>query len=259
MQTVTSKDGTSIAFDRLGQGPAVILVSGGSVDRSSNAALAELLAPHFTVYNYDRRGRGPSGDTPPYAVEREIEDIEAVADAAGGTAYLYGSSSGAALALEAARTLPGKITKLALWEVPYIPEGYPRPPADTAQTFTRLVAEGRRGDAAEFFMAKVVGLPPEFVAQARQAPWWPNQEALAHTLAYDATIMGDYRLPADRAAQVTIPTLVLDGSASFPFMHETAVTLASVLPNAQQRTLERQTHDVSAEALASALTAFFAS
>lgn len=259
MQTVTSKDGTRIAFDRLGEGPAVILVSGGSVDRSSNAALAELLAPHFTVYNYDRRGRGPSGDTPPYAVEREIEDIEAVADAAGGAAYLYGSSSGAALALEAARKLPTKITKLALWEAPYIPEGYPRPPADTAQIFSNLVAEGRRGDAAEFFMAQVVGMPPEFVAQARNAPWWPAQEALAHTLAYDATIMGDYRIPAERAAEVTIPTLVLDGSASFPFMHETAVTLASVLPNAQQRTLEGQRHDAAPEALASAVTEFFAS
>jgi pimeloyl-ACP methyl ester carboxylesterase len=259
METVTSKDGTTIAFDRLGNGPAVILVSGGSVDRSSNASLAEQLAPHFTAFNYDRRGRGPSGDTPPYAVEREIEDIDAVVEAAGGSAFLYGSSSGAVLAMEAARQLPsGRITKLAMWEPPYIPEGLPRPPADTAKIFSDLVAQGRRGDAAEFFMAKVVGLPPEFVAQARNSPWWPAQEALAHTLAYDATVMGDYTLPAERVKQVTVPTLVLDGGASFPFMSITAQALADLFPNGQRRTLEGQSHDVSAEALAPVLTEFFA-
>jgi pimeloyl-ACP methyl ester carboxylesterase len=257
METVTSKDGTTIAFDRLGNGPAVILVSGGSVDRSSNTALAEQLAPHFTVYNYDRRGRGPSGDKPPYAVEREIEDIDAVVEAAGGVAYLYGSSSGAALALEAARQLPGRITKLALWEPPYIPEGFPRPPADTAKIFSDLVAQGKRGEAADFFMAKVVGLPPEFVAQAHSSPWWPAQEALAHTLAYDATIMGDYKLPVERVKEVTIPTLVMDGGASFPFMAPTANAIAENLPNGQRATLEGQGHDASAEALASAMDPFF--
>ena len=258
MQSVTSKDGTTITYEQLGSGPAVILVSGGSVDRSSNAGLAALLAPHFTVYNYDRRGRGESGDTQPYAVEREVEDIEAVADAAGGSAYIYGSSSGAALAMEAARQLPGKITKLAMWEPPYIPDGFQRPPADTAQTFSDLVAQGKRDEAAEHFMAKVVGLPPEFVAQARTSPWWPAQIALAHTLAYDATIMGDYTLPAERAAEVKIPTIVLDGGASFPFMHPTAVALAKALPNGQQRTLEGQRHDADAEVLAAAVGEFFA-
>lgn len=258
MKAVTSKDGTTITYEQLGAGPAVILVCGGSVDRMSNAGLATLLAEHFTVYNYDRRGRGESGDTPPYAVEREIEDIEAIADVAGGTAYLYGSSSGAALAMEAARQLPTKITKLALWEPPYIPEGFPRPPANTAQIFSDLVAQGKRDEAAEFFMAKVVGLPPEFVAQARTSPWWPAQLALAHTLAYDATVMGDYTLPAERADEVKIPTLVMDGGASFPFMHPTAVTLAGALPRGQQRTLEGQGHDAAPEALAAAVGEFFA-
>lgn len=259
MDNVTSKDGTVIAYDRLGAGPAVILVCGGSVDRMSNAALAELLAAHFTVFNYDRRGRNESGDTPPYAVAREIEDIAAVAEAAGGAAYLYGASSGAVLAMEAARALPNTITKLALWEPPYIPDGFPRPPADTAQTFSDLVAAGRREDAAEFFMAKVVGLPPEFVAQARQAPFWAGQVALAHTLAYDATIMGDYILPTARVAEVKIPTLVMDGGASFPFMRPTAQALAEHLPHATRVTLEGQGHDASAESLATALIAFFAS
>jgi pimeloyl-ACP methyl ester carboxylesterase len=258
MQTVTSKDGTSIAFDRLGDGPPVILVCGGSVDRMSNAPLAALLATHFTVFNYDRRGRGDSGDTQPYAVDREVEDIDAVVDAAGGQAFLYGSSSGAALALEAARALPTRITKLALWEPPYIPEGsLPRPPADTARTYTELVTAGRRGDAVEFFMVKVVGLPAEFVAQARTAHWWPTQEALAHTLAYDATIMGDYSLPTERAAAVTVPTLVIAGGASLPLMRVTAQALAGILPNGQTRTLEGQEHDVAAEAIAPVLVAFF--
>ena len=197
--------------------------------------MADLLATHFTVFNYDRRGRGASGDTPPYAVEREVEDIDAVVDAAGGSAYLYGASSGAALALEAAHQLPTRITRLALWEPPYIPEGFPRPPADTAKIFSDLVAAGKREDAAEFFMAKVVGLPPEFVAQARTSPFWAGQVALAHTLAYDATIMGDYTLPTERVAEVKIPTLVMDGGASFPFMHVTAQALVDHLPNPQRR------------------------
>ncbi len=257
MDNVTSKDGTIITYDRLGEGPAVILVSGGSVDRFSNASLAELLSKQFTVFNYDRRGRNESGDTPPYAVAREVEDIAAVADAAGGSAYLYGSSSGGALALEAARQLPTNIAKLAVWEVPYIPDGYPRPPANTAQIFSDLVAAGKREEAAEFFMAKVVGLPPEFVAQARTSPWWPGQLALAHTLAYDATIMGDYTLPVERVAEVTIPTLVLYGNASMPFMPESARAIVDHLPDGRVRMLEGQSHDVAAEAIAPVLAEFF--
>jgi pimeloyl-ACP methyl ester carboxylesterase len=258
MDRVTSKDGTSIAFDKLGDGPPVILVTGGSVDRSSNASLADALAPDFTVFNYDRRGRGPSGDTPPYAVQREIEDIEAVIGAAGGSACLYGSSSGAALALEAAASgLP--IKKLALWEPPYIVGDFKRPPPDTARTYTELVNAGRRGDAVEYFMTTVVGLPPEFAANARTQPWWPHQEELAHTLAYDATIMADYSVPAMRCAAVAVPTLVIDGAGSFDFMGATADAVAAAIPNAQRRTLEGQSHDVSADALAPVLKEFFTS
>jgi pimeloyl-ACP methyl ester carboxylesterase len=243
MHTVTSRDGTTIAYDRLGDGPPVVLVTGGSVDRQSNAGLADALAGDFTVYNYDRRGRGPSGDTPPYAVEREVEDIAAVLEVAGTPAGLYGSSSGAALALEAAaRGLP--IAKLALWEPPYSVHGRPDLPDDTASVYDELVKAGRRGDAVEYFMAKVVGLPPEFVAGARQAPWWAQQEALAHTLAYDATIMGDYTLPAASAKAVTVPTLILVGGASFGFMVETADALAALIPDARRVTLEAQEHDV---------------
>ena len=258
MDSVTSKDGTTIAFDRLGSGSAVILVSGGSVDRGSNAGVADILSSDFTVFNYDRRGRGPSGDTPPYAVEREIEDIDAVVTAAGGSAYLYGSSSGAVLALYAAEKLPGRITKLALWEPPFILDPSARPPADQVEQYNKMLAEGRRGDAAQYFMEKVVRMPAEFVASARSQPWWAATEALAHTLPYDATIMGDYSLPLEVAKAVTIPTIVLAGGASFPFMIETAEALSKALPAGQTRTLEGQSHDVAPEVIGPALREFFA-
>lgn len=257
METVTSRDGTEIAFDRIGSGPPVILVSGGSVDRMSNAGLAQELASDLRVLNYDRRGRGPSGDTQPYAIEREIEDIAAVLEAAGGEAGIYGSSSGAVLAMLAAGAglaLP----KLAMWEPPYIPEGWPRPPEDQVEQYETMVAEGRRGDAVEFFMAKVVGMPPEFVAGARSQPWWGATEALAHTLAYDARIMGDYRIPMDRVAEVKAETLVIAGGADMPFMRETAQALGDALPNGSVRFLDGQGHNVDTAVLAPVLKGFFA-
>lgn len=257
METVTSRDGTEIAFDRIGQGPPVILVSGGSVDRMSLAGLAEQLSKDLTVLNYDRRGRGPSGDTQPYAIDREIEDIEAVIEAAGGEAGIFGSSSGAVLAMLAtAAGLP--ITKLAMWEPPYMPEGMPTPPADQVERYETMVAEGRRGDAVEYFMSKVVGMPPEFVAGARSQPWWGATEALAHTLAYDARIMGDYRIPVDRAANVKVPALVIAGGADMPFMRDTATALAEALPDGETRFLDGQGHDVDMAVLAPVLTGFFA-
>ncbi len=257
LQYVTSKDGTTIAYDRMGDGPAVVLVSGGSVDRSSNAGLGEQLARQFTVYNYDRRGRGPSGDTQPYAIEREIEDIDAVIGAAGGSANLYGSSSGAALALFA--TAAGSpVTKLALWEPPWILDENRRPPADTATIYRRLVAEDRRGDAVEFFMSKVVGMPDEFVASAKTQPWWPWQEALAHTLAYDAEVMADYSLPIEAIKRVKVPTIVLVGGASFDFFGPTAKAIAEALPGTEVKTLEGQEHNVDPAVLGPAVAEFFA-
>jgi len=170
---------------------------------------------------------------------------------------LYGTSSGAALAIEAAASGLA-ITKLALWEPSYIVEGRTRPPADTARIYADLVAAGRRGDSVEYFMAKVVGLPPEFVAEARKAPWWRAQEALPHTLAYDATIMGDYSLPAERVASVTVPTLEIDGEATFPWLNKTAQAIADIIPDAQRRTLEGQTHNVASEAIAPVWRSFSA-
>lgn len=255
MRTVASKDGTAIAFDRLGEGPPVILVGGASVDRMSNAPLAKLLSADFTVFNFDRRGRGDSGDTHPYAVEREIDDIVAIVGEAGGDARLYGISSGAALALRAASSgVP--VTRLALWEPPFILDESMRPPADQVEQLERMVAEGRRGDAAEYFMREVVQMPPEIVTDARTQPWWPAQEALAHTLAYDARIMGDYAIPLDVVASVRVPTLVLAGGADIPWMRETARSLADALPRGRTRFLEGQGHSVDDEVLAPALREF---
>jgi pimeloyl-ACP methyl ester carboxylesterase len=258
METVTSRDGTTIAFDRLGAGPPVVLVCGGSTDRQANAGLAQVLADDFTVLNFDRRGRGDSGDTLPYAIEREIEDIEAVIDAAGGSAHLWGSSSGAALALEAAEHLDGKIRKLALWEPPFIIDPAQRPPDDQVEQYERMVAEGRRGDAVEFFMSKVVKMPDDFVAFARTQPFWAGQEKIAHTLAYDARIMRDYSVPLERAARVTVPTQVLAGGADIPWMRETAQALAEAMPNGSARFLEGQGHNVDMQVLGAALVEFFA-
>jgi pimeloyl-ACP methyl ester carboxylesterase len=257
MNIVVSTDGTKIAFDRLGEGPPLALVGGASVDRSSAAPLAELLAADLTVFNVDRRGRGDSGDTPPYAVEREIEDIRAVLEEAGGSANLYGSSGGAALALEAtAAGLP--VRKLALWEPPYILDETKRPPSDHVERLEKMIAEDRRGDAAAYFMREVVRAPAEFVAEARTQPWWAAQEALAHTLVYDARVLGDYSLPTDRAESIDAPTLVLAGGIDFPWMRDTAHALANALPQGQTQMLEGQGHAVDAAAIAPALKQFFA-
>jgi pimeloyl-ACP methyl ester carboxylesterase len=256
METVTSKDGTTIAFDRLGSGPPVVLVCGGSVDRTADGALAQELASDFTVFNYDRRGRGDSGDTLPYAIGHEVEDIDAVIEAAGGSACLWGSSSGAVLALIATESgVP--VTKLALWEPPFVPEDVPRPPEDQVSQYETMVAEGRKGDAVEYFMTKVIGMPPEVVAGARTQPWWPATEALAPTLAYDARIMGDYTIPRDLVASVKVPTLVVAGGADFPWMRQTAETLVDALPDGEIRILEGQGHDVDPGVLAPVLSEFF--
>lgn len=261
MNFVTSRDGTTIAYDRSGEGPALILVDGALCSRSFGpmGPLAALLAPHFTVYAYDRRGRGESGDTAPFAVEREVEDIEALITEAGGSAFVYGISSGAALAFEAARQLPSTITKLALYEPPYTLD------ADAIRRFKEyrtqlgeVLAEGRRGDAVELCM-RLVGAGDEGVARTRQSPVWPAFEAVAPTLAYDAAALGDSSVPTERAAAVTIPTLVMAGGATFPFIQAAAVALAGALPNGRQRTLEGQTHEVAPEALAPVLVEFFAS
>jgi pimeloyl-ACP methyl ester carboxylesterase len=262
METVTSKDGTTIAFDRMGDGPPVILVDGAFGHRrfGPNEPLAPLLAEHFTVYTYDRRGRGGSGDTPPYAVEREVEDLDALIGAAGGSASLYGISSGAALALAAAaRGLP--VTRLALFEAPFVvDDSRPPIPDDYLDRLNQLVAEDRRADAIRLFMTKGVGLPGVVVTMMRLMPAWSKLKAVAHTAPYDAAVLGDTGsgrpLPADRWASVTVPTLVLVGEKSPVWMRNAMRALADTLPHARHQVLPRQTHIVKPKVLAPALVEF---
>jgi len=263
MPKVTSKDGTQIAYEKQGAGPAVILVDGALCYRSFGPMqhLAQLLAPHFTVTTYDRRGRGESSNSKPYAVEREVEDIDALIREAGGSVFLYGISSGACLALEAAIQLGDKIRKLALYEPPYNTEpGALQQWNDYRKQLGDLLAADRRGDAVALFM-QLVGTPADQIGGMRQAPVWPMFEAVAPTLAYDAAAIGENRsAPVERATHVTAPALVMDGGANLafmPFMHASATALAKAIPHAQQHTLEGQTHDVNLEVLAPVLVEFF--
>lgn len=258
---VVSKDGTSIAFDRVGAGPPLILVDAAMCYSGfgPSIALAKLLAEKFTVYTYDRRGRGESGDTQPYALEREIEDIEAILTAAGGSAFVWGFSSGGILALEAANRLSG-IRKLAMYEPPLVvDESRPATKSDWMRISYALAA-GRRGDAVKAFL-KMVGVPAAFAALMPIMPMWSRMKAIAHTLPYDGAITQDYQqgkaLPAKRWASVKIPALVMDGGNSEAWMRNGNRALANALPNAQYRTLEGQKHDVKPKAHAPVLIEFF--
>jgi pimeloyl-ACP methyl ester carboxylesterase len=256
MESVRSKDGTAIAVERLGSGPAVVLIAGASCDRGVHADLAELLAEEFTVFNYDRRGRGDSADTAPYAIEREIEDLDAVIASAGGEAMVFGNSSGAVLALRAAATGVA-VTKLALWEPPFMTDAdAPRRQQAYVAKLTELLDAGRNGDAMALFL-KSIGMPDEMVAGMRQAPMWLGMEAIAPTLLYDAIVMDDSTVPSALVASVKAPTLVLDGSETGAWAVESARALEETLPNPQRHTFQGQNHAIAWDVLAPVLKRFF--
>jgi pimeloyl-ACP methyl ester carboxylesterase len=257
---VISSDGTTIAFDRLGQGPPVILVGGAFQYRAFDprtGELAKLLADAgFTVYHYDRRGRGESTNGRPYSVQREVEDIDALVGDAGAPVALFGMSSGAALAIAAVASGVG-VTKLAVYEPPFVvDDSRPRVPGDTARRIAELADSGRRGEAVELFMTAAVAVPAEMVTQMKQAPVWAGFTGMAHTLAYDVEVLGDYEVPA-AASELRIPVLVGDGDASPAWMRSAAAALADAVPNAQRITFRGQTHDIAPELLAPALAGFF--
>jgi pimeloyl-ACP methyl ester carboxylesterase len=259
MSTVTSADSTMIAFDQFGDGPPVIMTAGAFNTRSTTEPLAKALAPQFTVLNYDRRGRGESGDTTPYAVEKEIEDIAALIAAAGGSASVFGYSSGATLALEAAAA-GLSITHLVLYEPPFnTDDSYPRLPADFADQLARLVSAGRRGEAVELYQTTAVGIPEDVVAQMRHAPFRPGLEAMAHTLAYEAAIIGDRSLPAALLAAVTIPALVITGEQSPSFLRNAARAAARALSDGRLAVLPGQTHDINPGVIAPVMAKFLIS
>jgi pimeloyl-ACP methyl ester carboxylesterase len=258
METVTSRDGTTLAFHRTGEGPAVVLVPGALSTRGSGPGELELLlaAAGFTVFGYDRRGRGDSGDTAPYAVEREIEDLQAVIEAAGGTAYVFGSSSGGQLALRSARVLP-QIHKLAVYEPPIIVDDSREPlPPDYVE---RLDAASP-GEALTIFMTDAIGLPGPILDQMRGSPMWPALEGVAHTLAYDGRVVGDTMSGHPLGAEwgeVAAPVLVVTGGASERFMRDGGEALAALLPNASCEVLDGEEHNVDPKVLAPSLIDFF--
>lgn len=259
---VISRDGTTIAYEKLGQGPALVVIDGATAARTAAQPLAQLLAPDFSVYIYDRRGRGDSTDTPPYAVAKEVADLAALIDLAGGSASLFGMSSGGALALEAASSLGSKVEKLAVYEVPYdSSEAGVRAWKEFRPKLAGLLAAGDHEGALSFFM-KFVGAPEAAIEGMRKSPQWRAMVAMAPTLAYDVAVVGEERVvPAERFARIQAPALILDGRASqekMPFMRATADELARVIPGAQRKTLEGQDHQVDEKALAPVLKEFFA-
>ncbi|MEQ8675046.1 MAG: alpha/beta hydrolase [Aggregatilineales bacterium] len=262
MQHVISKDGTKIAYEKSGNGAALILVDGafGTRKFGPNGDLAKLLTEHFTVYTYDRRGRGDSGDTPPYTVEREVEDLDALIQVAGGSVLLYGISSGAGLALEAARQ-GLSIKKLAIFEAPYFLDDSRAPlPADYMAQMRTLTKADKRGDLVKLFMTKGVGVPAIFVFMMRFMPAWSKLKSVAHTVLYDSMIVEPYQhgkpLSPQEWASVSMPTLVTVGGKSPDWMRNGMQSLAETLPDAKLVTLPGQTHIVKVEALAPELINF---
>ncbi|MGH3761539.1 alpha/beta fold hydrolase [Actinophytocola sp.] len=226
MNTLTSTDGTTIAYDRAGTGPAIVFVAGAFNDRATLAPLADALAGDFTVVTYDRRARGDSGDTKPWSIDREAEDLDALIAEVGGSAHVFGFSSGGILALHAAAR-GSAIARVVCYEPPY-PFGEGNAP-DLPARLGALVDAGRRGDAVELFQTEAIGLPPEVVSQIRRSPMFPALEAMAQSVVYDSTISTGSAPPAT----LTTPTLVISGAQTWPKLTRSAARTAAALPKAR--------------------------
>ena len=268
MLTVTSREGTEIAFEKVGSGPAVILVNGAmSYRRAFDTVLedlAELLSKDFTVYDFDRRGRGEStdnSDIKSFTKEREIEDIQALVEEAGGKAMIVGFSSGGCVTLETTAVTPG-ITKAFVYEVPFIVDDSRQPLDDYERHTTKLVAEGKLDELVEYFITVVAGVPAEFVGGIKQDKvMWERMRAIAPTIPHDAAFMSEFmkgkQLPAGYWSKVKVPVLVGDGGASPAWLHNAAEALAEALPNASRETFEGQTHSFDPKVLAPVIIEFF--
>ncbi|MFJ6699115.1 alpha/beta fold hydrolase [Streptomyces sp. NPDC091272] len=257
MSKVISRDGTPLAYARTGEGEPLILVGGAFSTGTAEEPLANLLAPRFSVVTYDRRGRGDSGDTAPYAVAREVEDLAALIEELGGSASLYGMSSGGALVLRAAAA-GLRAPRIAVYEPPFtVVPGTRAEKAAYTERLNTLLDEGHRGAAVELFLS-AVGMPAEFVGQMKRAPVWRSFEALAPSLAYDDAVVGDGTVPTDRLADVTQPLLVVSGGASPDVMRDAARLTATSAQDGRHRSLPHQTHDVDPRELAPVLAEFFA-
>jgi len=261
MNSVSSKDDTIITYDKIGSGPPLILVDGALCYRSFGPMpkLASLLAKHFTVYYYDRRGRGNSTDVQPYSPAKEVEDIAALVNEAGGSAYLAGLSSGAALTLLAAES-GLNLPKIALYEPPYVYEkNSAQSKINHGANLTSMLASQKRGDAVKYFMVKMVGVPAIFGFIMQLMPMFKKLKAVAHTLPYDTAVMGDFTVPEEMISRISVPALVAGGGKSPENLRAAVARVASVLSNGTLRMLEGETHNVKAEKLAPVLTEYFLS
>ncbi|MBW7476699.1 alpha/beta hydrolase [Paenibacillus oenotherae] len=257
MKTTRSKDGTTLAYDVYGNGPALIYITGASCYRSFKPIVqdARVFAAEFTVYNYDRRGRGDSGNTLPYSIEREIEDIEAMIDAAGGKAYLYGHSSGAVLALEAALRLGSKVQKVVMYDASYVHDEKEKAEyKQLSQTIYKLLDHGKRAEAMRTFL-KGIGMPKIFVWLLPLFPGWRTMKALAPTLAYDIALTQDLP-PVERAARIAVPTQIIVGEKSPASIHDVGYQLTKAIPNVKFVKLAGQDHMVNAKKLLPLLSGF---
>jgi pimeloyl-ACP methyl ester carboxylesterase len=253
MELVESADGTGIALDRSGSGPPLVIVLGASCDRSTSKPLAGLLASSYTVYEYDRRGRGDSGNGLPLSIEAEIEDLAAVVAAAGEAPFVYGHSSGGLLALEtAARGIA--MRRLAVYEPPYTGDHDPGP--EFGRHLDELVATGHRDEAAEQWLA-VTGTPARIIESIKSSPGWAQRQALAHTLSQDLRLANNGRAPIERLKAIEIPVLALAGGASPPWAASTTAMLAGSLPHASERIVDGQQHIPADSVIAAILESFF--
>lgn len=260
MSAVISADGTAIAYDRSGEGPALVMVSGSLATRAAFPPFTALLAPHFTVFAYDRRGRGDSGDTPPYAVEREVEDLRALIAEAGGEAFVFGHSAGAALAMDAAARVAG-IRRLAVYEPPFILGGRAPLPDDLSARLAERVAADGPDSALAYYFTIALELPPPALERMRADPSWAGWVRMAHTIAYDAAILGQRvtgrPLPAEPFASIAVPTLVLSGTNSPEWIRATAGAVAAAIPGSRHMTLDGQGHSATPDVLSPVLVDFF--
>ncbi|GAA0591172.1 alpha/beta hydrolase [Kribbella sandramycini] len=248
MEKVTSKDGTEIAYDVTGSGPGLVLIAGAFTARSYFSEYAEVLSRAFTVVNYDRRGRGDSGDSTTYSFEREWEDLEAVR-AATGARFACAFSSGVMVLLQSGAAFE----RLAVVEPPFRIEGAPPAPERYLERLREFVAAGERGRAAELFMVEAVGQPQEAVEQLRQTPMWAGLEAMAPTLVYDTLQMGDSSLPTELLASIETPTLALYSNGSPEWFQESVRQTAAALPNATLQGHDGPFHTIPPETLLRAL------
>lgn len=259
----TSEDGTKLAYTKTGNGPSIILVDGAFCHRKfgANEKLPQYLSGHFTVYSYDRRGRGESGNTLPYQVEKEYEDLQAIINIAGGNACVYGISSGAALALEAANN-GVNIKKMVLYEAPYISDNSRQPlPGNYLDILIAYIEQGQKGKAVQYFMRTGIGLPPFAVWMMQLLPAWKQMKQLAHTLVYDTKILSDTGsgkpFSSEKWKYAALPILVISGSKSAQWSQNSMRHLATMLPNATHYSLAGQTHLVNPKVIAGELIRFF--